>query len=311
MKVPCPCNLMSEPTVILRAVFETRHILEILAPVAALLSLAAKFLGRPLLRGMSKLRTLVVADHLSIGMGWFSSDRGGRKRAFVNICCGPSHRRHSGSLDRNRAEHWAWEHWPEVRPEPTYAARELLRFEGASSEGGIGETAMLQVWGHGLIEISLPIAHYGDDGAQLSLALEDVLFRVLRFASAIRMGSHELIFGKPKFRRRRLDWRISVSSALTTDTGWTPIRHFSLKGVHLAGKPPEMSIDGSMSADAELSLRSRTSRLKPSVVVATFFDSVLARSGYRGNVVTETTARLSKLEPPEERMSPHASELAR
>lgn len=277
---------------------------------SGLLALGVKLLGTPLLRSMRKLKTLIVADHLSIGMGWFSGDRGGRKRAFVNICCGPSHRRRSGRLDRNRAERWAREHWPEVRAEPTYAAPELLRFQGASPGGGVGEAEMLQIWAHGLIEISLPLADIGGGVAEPSLELEDVLDPVLRFVRAIRMGSHEFIFGKPRLRRRRLDWRIGVSSALTTDTGSTPIRHFSLNGVHLTGKPPEMSIDGSMSSDAELSLRSRSSRLKPSVVLTAFFSSVLARSGYPPDVVARTTARLLNLAQ-EERVTPRVWELAR
>lgn len=288
---------------------ETRQILEMVA-ASGLLALAVKFLGLPMRRAMRKLKTLVVADHLSIGMGWFSTDRGGRKRAFINICCGPSHRRRSGRLDRNRAEQWALEHWPEVRPEPTYAAPELVRFQEASPDGGVGETAMLQIWSHGLIEISLPLAHIGEGVAEPSLQLEDVLDPVLRFVRAIRMGSHEFIFGKTRLRRRRLDWRLSVSSALTTDTGWTPLRHFSLDGVHLTGKPPEMSIDGSMSSDAELSLRSRSSRLKPSAVVAPFISSVLARSGYPPGVVSKTTARLMNLAQ-DEHVTPRSRELTR
>jgi hypothetical protein len=287
---------------------ETLQILETLA-ASGLLLLAVKYLGTPTRRAISKLKTLVVADHASINMGGFSSDRGGRKRAFVNICCGPSYRRRAGSLDRNRAEQWVMEHWPEVRPEPTYASPELLRFQGASPREEVGETPVLQIWAHGLIEVSLPLAHIGDDVARPSLSLEDVLGRLLRFTTGIRMGGHEFIFGKPRLRRRQLDWRISVSSALTTDTGWTPIRHFTLNGVHLTGKPPEMSIDGSMSLDAELSLRSKSSRLEPSVVVTAFFNSALAQSGYPPDVVDRTVAQLLSLKE-EERFTLRGREMA-
>lgn len=279
---------------------ETRHLLEGLAALAAVVGAAAGFLRGPLRKAAGGLKARVLADHLSIGSGWFSNDRGGRRRVFINICCGPSRRFRGQQLDRSRAEEWAREYWPEVRAEPTYAAPELLRFEDVNTVLAAGESPMLQIWGLGLIEISLPIDHYEEADGELTLPIEQALLRLLRFIEAIRDGGYESIFGKPFVGRRRLDWRVSISSAVTNETRWQPIKYFSLRGIRLRGKPPEMSIDASMSPDAELTLRSRLSRLETSVIVTTFFQSVLARSGYSKSVVDEVVAEVSSFKSVED-----------
>lgn len=271
------------------------RVVEGLAAGTTVFLAAGKFLGTPLRRAASRVRRRLAADHTSITSGWYSNDRGGRKRVYVNICSAPSTRFPPGRhLNRARAEQWVREQWPEVRPEPSYAAPELLRFQDVDAASTSGEAATLQVWAHGLIEISLPIPHAAGPDGELSVALEDVVSPIVRFARAISEGAHELIFGKPFARRRRLDWRISVSSAVTTDTGWSPFKQLTLSGNPLPGKPPEMSIDGSMSQDAEQFLRSKSSRLDPARIMGIFVRSLLGRSGYPDFLIGEVVNQLRR-----------------
>lgn len=272
-------------------------ILKVLAAAAAGFAVLGKMVG-PIRRMVAATRARLAIDHRPIAAGWYSSnDQGSRSTLYVNVCCAPIGRhkpRHP--LDRAAIEAWVDTNWPELVYAPTHADPQLLRFEPPNAgEGGSLDRAQMQCWASGLIELTMPVGYVELPDGQPALPLEAVIDPLWRLASLIREGCHESLFGRPFLRARRLlDWTVSASSAINGSRGWQPVRAIAFRNKVLAGKPPDMRIDPSLSLEAIDHLRVISSRTAPRAIVRTFVDSLLYQSGYPSSVREAVTREVLK-----------------
>lgn len=242
----------------------------------------------PIRRMVAATRARLATDHRPIAAGWYSShDQGGRSTLYVNVCCAPIGRhkpRHP--FDRAAIEAWVDTNWPELVCAPTHADPQLLRFEPPNAgQGGSPDRAQMQCWACGLIELTMPVGYVELPDGQLALPLEAVIDPLWRLANLIREGCHERLFRRPFPRAHRLlDWTVSASSAINGSAGWQPVRAIAFRNEVLAGKPPDMRIDPSLSPAAIDRLRTISSRTAPRAIVRTFVDSLLHQSGYPSSV---------------------------
>lgn len=250
------------------------------AVIATLVSAFFQPVGEAIRSAPTQLRGWLMADHSAIQGCQFHIDQGGRSRFYVNVACGPSRHHTQPKLPHgDLIESWVAQKFPAVSLVVKHLDDTLMRLEESGEpQTGASDKAVVLVWANGLLDVSLPISHAVEDD-QLTIRAQDIAACLLVTIEALMFGYRSLFRRGWSPRRRRLDWKVSISASISTSTGhqpWCELR--------FPKRVPRAKPLGQRPAHTDLGrdeLRGSTLRLNPRSAVRVVLQEFCRTSGYR------------------------------
>jgi len=249
-----------------------------LASLASLVVILT-FLKKPLGRAVRWLRANLRPDHTTLQGSHTRQELNARgPQGFIHVAIAPSWRlrRLERPLNTKVVHTWLTGVLAEA-PAPDHRdPGELIRYRFGPMEN---ETL---VWAYrrGRLDLTIPVAIAEDEGRRL-LPLENAVRPLWRLARSVEEGGYEAMFGRGLRRRRRLDWRIGVSTfVLDANQCLVAIDDFTFPGRRPGPKPGAMRLNGVPSESTLRGLESLPSSADARRIVRTALGAILTASGY-------------------------------
>jgi hypothetical protein len=231
----------------------------------------------------NRLMGRVRPDHWAIMTGWFGGDPGGRSRYYISLKCAPSRRCKSVRLDADDAYDIINRAFPGIFGRtPVHADDVGMRFEAAAPPD-VSDRPIAWVWASGLVEATLVVPHTYSQGQGPLISVLDVARPLVTFVEAVRRGSYKRLFRASQARRRRLDWHVTLSNAITDDKGWLPWAALVFPGQEPRARASQMIPPPPGPGLGQRQLRHLRQATPAQAILKPVLDDLIVQSGYLGS----------------------------
>jgi hypothetical protein len=254
------------------------------ATVGLIVALALGWIRRGVTYVVASITNRLRADHATINTRQYATGTSGAMVFHLAVACAPARKlAEPRRLDPSMVEQFAHDTFPGVfPPDPENCVpTEIIRFRAPHPKSP-SEGAVVVVWPRGLVECAVPVPHVLTEDKKRVVELSAVAHSMFTTVAKLEEHWFDRLFPRKRFRRRRMDWYVGLTSAVSTETFWTPLSAFSFPG----RSPERRATDGypvtPPSGYGGRALWNQRMTTDPAALVRLALHDLLERGGYWG-----------------------------